>query len=519
MKSKKILALLACVSVLMPALCSCQFVYVTSSEESAAATSRLAVETRDISIPEDTEPEISGIKYSDLTTRWSDAEAAVKSLYAQDLTGYSFMCVVAEEADNTLLCEETDAMYYSCAKRNALVTDYYKNSFYVRTSSLAEIKTELAASIKAGTGTGYYADMLEVPALGAGALAVSGLLMNLRSLPFYTVNSDSFSLYGTKLYFDDSRACENVSSYYCLFFNRSLTGDAVASSLYSAALNGNFTFEALITAAKECYVGSEVATLGIDGNMSDLGELAFIRSGYKYTVASEKYPVLADTVANASKLDSLFEAILSLSSIRQNPEIAEGTVVSSTAVDVATVGSASIDVTINPSSPALQGRKTPFELFKEGSELFYIGTLDDIAALSEERITWGLLPLPAEASTALNVSKKRSVFCVCANNARLEMTGLMLTALDAVSTEWIGDEFLVNAAQNHLRDNDSYYTLSRILGRRSFVDFAWLYGSSVKDLDASTYLAVRSAVASGPSVSSSAIPLEESVNSAIKKLK
>ena len=493
---------------LLLCLCnSCQLLYVRYAETSATTgATAAAVETRDISTPPGAAPDF-GIHLSDLDSGYEDAVIAASGLQKADYANTVFLLCVAEEAENTLLPEETVPMFASCAKRNALINEVYGNSFTVFTAPMETLQKDLAASVKAGSNAdSYYADTLEIPAADALSLSNKGLLLSLRSLPFYQVATSGSKGAGyyrnAKNYFDVSEATYSPIGVDCLYFNTDLAGADLTEALYAAALGDGLDFETLLTAAKS--VETTEIPYDICGNFSfgTFGNIAFVRAGNRYTEQVGGYPQLTEALTASDKVDALFAQLAELRWYGYTPTDAEPEPVPSSAASSAI-------------APAAE--PNGYDMFAAGKSLFYIGKAGEMAQLTAEKCRWGILPLPGEGS-AEKVERNRSVLCVSANNSRLEMTGYMLTALQKCSGDWMAHEFAIDAAQNLLRDNNSYFTLCKALEGAVFCDFAEICGSGCKNLTAATYDAVAKAMENKVAVSSLTKSLKTAVNNALKKL-
>ena len=505
----RLTCLLLLLCVLAGSLASCQqLLYLRYEEtEGTTAVGSSAVVTRDISTPPGLAPDF-GIHPDKIDSGFSDAADAVPGLHKEDLNGFSFLVCTVTEANNTVLPEETSPLFASYARRNELITDAYGNTFYCSEDEMANVRKDLAASVKAGgDAASYYADMVEVPAADAYSLITAGLLLNLRSLPFYTVGTAGTEGAGfyrnAKNCFDTRAATNSPTDTYCLYCNTELLGNDTANRLSLAALNDSLTFETLLTAAQDA--AGNAVPYDITGNFpaGQFANLAFVRAGNRYTDQVGGYPQLTPVLTASEEADALLSSLRALRWFGFTPAAPE------IPVDSSAVASSAV---------APQPEPNGYEQFASGKALFYVGTVGEMESLTAIPHRWGLLPLPKDAPEAENVERNRSVFCVPANNTRLEMTGLMLTALDKVSGSWIGKEYASYAVLHCLRDNASYFTLCKIFESASFCDFAELCGAGCKNLTAATYDAVSAAMVNSAAISATAKPLQTAVNNALKKL-
>ena len=323
-------------------------------------------------------------------------------------------------------------------------------------------------------------------------------MRDLRALPFYTVRSEAadgsagVGAVGAGNYFDFSAAADDFEGIYVLYFNRTALGKERTSALYAAALGGGLTWEAFFRLCSELRVEQPAAKLiafgsAGSGEGTDAGfaaDCAAISAGYDLLTPADgkNPPSVALTDAQCASLTELIGSLAGVG-IQSDPD----------AVNT---------------------------LFAAGKAPFYLGTLAEMAGLYDEKgVEWGLLPLPTGDGLAVNVLARRApVICVSAGNARVEQTGLMLSAFAAASEGgWLRGEYARAVSEKYLRDNSSCLTLLDVLERPSYRDPAYLFYPVCEGLESATFGALRACLLDGspigPAVTAARAAAEENLKS------
>ena len=493
MRPKHIAALLLTASLCLAG--GCGYILVEYVEETKpAASSGTSAPSGTLPVPEGGSVPADRIA-EPLAPRTESAEAALDALYSADIRNAAVIAAMPESAEDTLLGNENDPFCDIYGKRNGMIEKKYGCSIFTRRVPDEGFDAALAASVKAGgSDDTYFADIMLLLPEHAGRLAVSGMLTDLRKLPFYTVMTDGpegAGMYRAVNFFDISGATAGYSSRPVLYFSRDIAGEKGSAGLYSAALGQKFTFDYFTGFAKETLSSAdgEAFALAVDaGDAANAfeftGDIALIRSGLDFVSGGNgAYPALTEFYADGE----LSSTIISLSSL------CEG------------------------SSREAGGN---FALFEEGKVLFYIGKVSDITGgLATGKVPYGILPLPylSDPSVYAPAGPGGAALCVPSNNARFDLTGIILSSLRAASGIWMGDEFANMCCGVYLRDNDSYYTLRELLAEPVYYDFSYFLGGSCAGLDEATYLAVRKCAADGTPLSETSGALAAKVNGNLKK--
>ncbi|MCR4682991.1 MAG: hypothetical protein K5647_06605 [Clostridiales bacterium] len=489
MKLYRLAALLAAAALL---LSGCGYIILENYETRGTASA-----ATDPVFPELTlapKPVIPAVFEGRREPRTDEAKARLEALYSVDLSSADVLVAVSTDADDSLFGDEEDPFTEYYAMRNELVTGKYGFSITVIRESSETMRAGLAASIGSGGGS-YYSDVIEAPAALSGSFAVSGLLMNLRKLPFYEIPSSGFEscgVYGTSCYFDISPATEGYASRPALYLNTSLAGRELSDRLALAAINGSFDFDGLLGAVAEASLPDGTDGLAVSfGNAGYAGiaDIAAARLGISFTERVSGYPTVTFVDSGgAERLTSLLMSLREISLIN-NP--------------------------VEGSDPAL-------DAFREGRALFYVGKLSDIAVgLKNEKVSWEILPIPqgdGPVSYTLS-SPDRAVFTVPANNRRTESTSMFLSGVGAASGNWIADYYANYCLDSGLfRENNSYFTLLSLIDDPVYFDFVYICGDECKSLREATVLAARICALSGTPVADTASPLLADLAKAIKKI-
>ena len=110
------------------------------------------------------------------------------------------------------------------------------------------------------------------------------------------------------------------------------------------------------------------------------------------------------------------------------------------------------------------------------------------------------------------------MICLPVTNTRLEQTSLWLTAFNVASENWIRDQPLAVAIENYIRDNNSCFTLYRILSQETAPDFTLVYSEYYEGLADATYLAAGNALGGTVKFSETIKSEIESLNKKLAKL-
>lgn len=495
-RTKTVLALVCC----LLALCifsGCGLIIYT--EENAAKTTAPNEQGPMTTAPAYTAPTLPPAAELTDPSLKQQAKDRLDKVFYMDMTGSTVIVAVADETANTFLQDENAPLHSAYKERNKMLTDKLGCDFLVVNTSVEQMAADLSASIKSGSNTNYYADLLLIPSTHAAFFAASGLILDMRSLPFYTAATDGnkgAGYYNGKSFFDLGSASESPELVYALYFNRDMTEADGAEELYAAARDGSLTFDYFLAFSERVAVSDGAYEISVGGAHDDalfLGDIAAIRGGVDFVSGkSGGYPQISYSSSALDAVDALVGLLRETSLYLPSAPEGEG-------------------------APAV---KTGAEIFAEGKSLFHMGTLSEMSNFYNKKTAWGVLPLPTLGGEPYAVaSQDRGVLCVSANNQRPDAMGVLLPALDAASGEWIDGEYAAYCADNYIRDNDSFHMIKQILADEIYADFSYLHYEKCKDLDAATFGAFRAAVLTGSTPSENINAVLKDVNKALKKIK
>ena len=468
-------ALLILFAMLVGTLSGCGMIIINGRPGTSEEATTVIPEPEDTTSPPETTPEteppvgdateapetarpIDPVVFPD---RSGEAEERLEAI--DDPVGISsFDLVIASASDTTdvIFCDEDSPLYEARSKRNAML--YEKFSVDIRTiyesADSEKIYGDLLLALQAGENVEIYLDLIIIPANQVGRFLAKGLIKDMRSLPFYSINDGSASgNIGSSRYADFGAGTDAPEYIYTLYFNRALLGEEVSKKLYDSALGSSLTFESIAEAAKA--TESRIADIGVSEGAELLGDLSVALSGVSYiTKDTSGAPKLAISDSDLQLIDGLIEGVSKLNVY----QVTEG------------------------SAPAL-------DRFKSGEIPFYLGTFSDMLDLYDEGVEWGLLTLPSDKNIGA-VADDHPAICLPVIASRLEQTSIWLSGFNAASGEWIRDSLLKTSIENYLRDNSSCLVMSKILSQKAELGFERIFAGYYDGLAAATYVGAGEAV-------------------------
>ena len=408
---------------------------------------------------------------------------AIANQYLDALTADDFggVAVNIMTSDASIFMPESagDPVDNARIERNEMVEEKYNTRIIAIDTPVSEIYANTRLAVMSGD---YYTDLIAVPQNWLGSFAMSGLLLNLRSLPFTNYKApyfDADAMAQTTTQFNVWGAYgdlnESPNYFYCLFFNKSLIESLGLQSPYALAYNDEWTqdkFREFCLAAKNAGYYGFGAQLDEDAVIDAL----FASSGENYfTTSLGRIPAQRTVTANVSKLVERMRNLIYKDGV---------------AFDGGT-GS----YTPNGARAA----------FYSGKMLFYVDHTYMISAFSDMNDDWGVLPLPKNTASQTYyysyVDRTMPVLAVIKNSATAKNAGLFLQAANAASYNFIEDVWYDELARDVIRDGDTLNMLDIVLGRsdkgRTYVDFAVNFGEALPYIGDASYKQMRSCVKTG----------------------
>ncbi len=461
-------ALLILTAAVIGALSGCGMIIINSPSGTSSGATTVAPETQspdvttegpvqtepaadETTAPPETSRPIDPVEFPD---RIDEAEARLDALESPvGISGFDLIIASASDTAGVIFCDETSPLYSSRSKRNAMLYEKFKvniRTIYESVDS-GKLYDDLLLALQAGENAEIYLDLIVIPANQVGRFLAKGLVKDMRSLPFYDMNSGSPNgNVGTARYADFGEGTDAPEYLYALYFNRTMLEKDGTEKLYADAEAGALTWESIAVTAKDIF--PRISDIGIEGGAPLLGDLAVKLSGIEY---------IKKDASGVPKLDISEEDILKLDQLLES------------------VSKFMVYKPAENAAPAL-------ERFKSGEIPFYLGTLSDMFDLYDEKTEWGLLPLPSERDLGA-VSDNRPVVCLPVTATKLEQTSIWLSGFNAASGDWIRDALIQTSIENYLRDNSSCLSLSKILSQKSEVGFERVFSGFYSNLAAATY--------------------------------
>ncbi len=393
------------------------------------------------------------------------AKKRVSALRAENFGGQGF--IIATASKMTFATDGESYYERALLLRDSIVEEKYNIDIINVYADDRQIEQEL---VNAYLADDYYADLLSLPEFRVGALATKGLIMNLRSLPFYgTVESYSrnstVAHAGSAIYADIGAASTDFSKIYSVFFNRS-AAESLGHDIDKMVADNEWTWDSFDKLAR---LANE--RLGMVGQGS-------------YAMGDE-YTDVVFRSANIKLVDNTLGKAPAISFDSQALELA--------------VEQACALVYGNPAvyKPMAGARASDlYSLFGGGELLFAVAPLSAMGELAKCPVDWGVAPIPkmnekqdgyygyTEASAA--------VLAVPSENNKSQITGLMIGALNTASYELLSEEYKTHCLYNYFRSIKAMRSMDAVLGSITF-DFTYLYSSGADLLASATHGAVREA--------------------------
>lgn len=382
------------------------------------------------------------------------ADAALDALPRMNFGGASML--VASAVQSTLFPavsgeEGAEILPEDSARlaRNAKVSERLGVSFIPAVTTVDAMYTDALAAQNAGL---YYADLLVLPGNETGRFMLAGLLRNLSNIPFWDISGSAEAAAGLTAYVDLNAALVDHNRLPVVFFNRTLAAE-LGFDLYADVRAGSWTWtrylEASAAAAARDGVWGHALT---PSDRGDYLELCAVSCGYDpIDRTAGRTPVIAAANELTNAVGELVRRLAS--------------------------GESAFPAQADNNIAGLQA-------FTEGKVLFCCGALGYMDWIYPSQAEWGILPMPkADVSDRYRtpVGADAPVLAVTANNTKFEMTGLVLAALDAASTDVITEAYINERLIHRLRDNTSA-AMIELAAESAAYSFGEIYGGTMQGL-------------------------------------
>lgn len=413
------------------------------------------------------------VKYEDLT-----AEEWLASLDSGDYNGYAFTIATSVPA-RFVADEELGGMVSpALEKRNALVSGKYnvriKETYYEE----SRLFSALSNAVSAGT---QFSDLVSASMPTMAALAASGGIMNLFSVPFFNPGASYLNreIVENSAIYDYMYAVYDQASFYeedlwCVFYNETLLGSENAQNLVKKVKSGAWTWDDLVGYAEEA--AFEV----MEKRSPDLQKDIFGIGTYAETGI---FKTAFFTSAGLSLFGDTFLKKPAYTMDDAKGDAAAGRV---------------REILKNKAFLTLSGEDAS-RAFLEGRTAFFIYRVGFAKAAAEASVHWSLAPLPkldiSQPGYRSYIGPTSAGLSVPARQADSARTGKVLNAILASSYLHLDEAIKTNYITFCLRDNDAAIMLSMVLENPA-IDVGTVYSGGFDRLSFLTVETLEKAVSS-----------------------
>lgn len=392
-----------------------------------------------------------GVVTTDTDSMKKKAVEALNSLSDTELSQKGI--TVFSATDMTIVPQDENTIYsYNISQRNRMFEKKYSTKLYQFTEDSDTLLTEAYYNMLSGIG---FADLLSIPAKDLHKYAAKGVLLNTSALPQSDFSADWFdsalmekAAHGNEKYAIYGDLNKDISSYYCVYLNKTLLSEAGMEMPFKDVANGNWTWDTLLESARNFSSVNQGYTLSATSEQ-EIANVCFKSAGYDYINAGyKKTPSVSFANAPAQEL---LETLRSLYT----------TNLSYTDTD-----------------------------FIGGNSLYYIGTVGEMDNVKFTKDDWCVLPLPkanAQQENYMAYMDENHTVITCfagANDASklfYAVEGLYAASYGGYITQAYYNDLVLNS----LRDSDTLNMLDYICGVKSGVqttDFTDYYYSAYPEL-------------------------------------
>ncbi len=423
----------------------------------------------------------------------TDGEAASRdrldALPTVDLDGLTVFFTVSQETA-AVFDEEDDLYRTAVLKRNDMVNKKYNVQIITARMNAAALLDGVAKADKAGD---FFSDFAVIRSGDLAGYLTGEYLLNLKSLPFADYSASYYNqaameqmTVGGVIYGAAGDATEQIETYGCLYFNKTLAKELGMACPYDAVYDGSFTWESFL--ASLTVLNDETVRFVSICDDETTAALSFVSSGGHFLAANSKKQLrLACETDEAEAMIDYLKALFAMDT-------------------------KSISVTVTPpagtgdetSATAETEELTGFGIFEAGKALYAFGAVGQMESLENAGFVWEVLPMPKmseEQSYHTPMTADAPIIVALASSQNLDTMGYMLQAVNAASCGYLTHEFYTDAMQRLITGVNTLDMLD-IIRENPTYDIAFMLGEDVKAVRTGTYGAFLEAIEGKKSLSS-----------------
>ncbi len=479
---KRIIAVLSVLTILI--LTACENVSLDNESSSQAVITPESQED----IYQELESQLPSLKPSTDNSSSSD-EISDEEEYVPKKQPF----IIATNEEEAFYQSETAPGTISSAleERNTFLRDKYGADIEVKVFKDKEIVSKLKEAKLAGT---EFADMLSFSAKETVNLYLSGLLMDMNTLPefdatskFFDKNNATSLATNSTLYMIADPTAMAYEDTFAMFYNRQLVIGSGAKNPETLVMEGKWTwdefYEICQTAASDVYSGT-----------SDFETDTFAFASY-YTEGV--YPMVMWTSTGLKAIGDTYKKPVDLG------------VDEKTMTDV----SAKLRSFYNSRGTLPYNGEDASRAFQQGRLVFFCNTLNYLSALRNENdfgTQYGFVPIPKYTAEQENyyclADTKARVIAVPITAAddgedKLRFVSAVITAMCATGRSTVREAYLEAHLALYLNTNEEGVMLKTICDSMTF-DFSYVFGSEIREVYKVSSGAVSEYIDFGSKVSS-----------------
>ncbi|MBQ7669246.1 MAG: extracellular solute-binding protein [Clostridia bacterium] len=357
--------------------------------------------------------------------------------------------------------------------RNRDVEDKYNVVISTKKVDLNSMYDQLSAAKYTGE---FYADSVMIPQYAVQRFAVSGLLLNMNSLPFLDLDS-GFNIESAVNAGSGRSTVWAVAGWSTLdediltgvFFNKDLVKETGLEDPYKLAHDDRWTWDAFFeytsaVSGLDGTDGEKIYSYGSQNAYISLADSVYFSEGNTFVSSGlGTTPVISVDAESSSHTFETFRKLYDDENKIQN----------------------SLDA---------------IKIFADGGAMFLIDQLGTMKTIKNSKAVWGILPMPKKDVSQENyislMPSDSMMIAVPNSNSGTEKAGRVISALNICSVGYLIDYYLTNAMYYYLRDNSSIENVEKICYSAVW-DMAYTIGGYDSFIPNSTYFAVRDVFENG----------------------